>query len=168
MNLITSSSNILHQLIGLIKQLDKQEYTTPLPLLMDNSISKHLRHIVEFYDCLFKGLANDTINYDLRERNPAIENDPAFAIQFIENCIGQLSKMELSNETIELVTLLSPDGHEACTKTSIDRELAYNVEHAIHHMAIIKIAVKQCFPHVKLPKEFGVAYSTIKYQHQQA
>ncbi|HAS41763.1 MAG TPA: hypothetical protein DCS93_14890 [Microscillaceae bacterium] len=168
MNLITSSSNILHQLIGLIKQLNKQEYTTDLPLLMDNSISKHLRHIVEFYDCLFKGLANDTINYDLRERNPSIENDPEFAIQFIENCIAQLSKMELSNDPIELITLLSPDGHEACTKTSIDRELAYNVEHAIHHMAIIKIAVKQCFPHVKLPKEFGVAYSTIKYQHEQA
>lgn len=168
MNLITSSTNILHQLIGLIKQLNKEEYTTPLPLLMDNSISKHLRHIVEFYDCLFKGLSSDTINYDLRERNPDIENDPDFAIRFIENCITQLSKMKPSNDTIELVTLLSPDGHEACTKTSIDRELAYNVEHAIHHMAIIKIAVKQCFSHVKLPREFGVAYSTIKYQHEQA
>ncbi len=168
MNLITSSSNILNQLIGLIKQLNKQEYTTPLPLLMDNSISKHLRHIVEFYDCLFKGLANDTINYDLRERNPAIEDDPEYAIAFIENCLEQLSKMELSNEPIDLISLLSPDGHEACTKTSIDRELAYNVEHAIHHMAIIKIAIKQCYPHVKLPKEFGVAYSTIQYHHQQA
>lgn len=168
MNLITSSANILQQLIGLIQQLEAKEYTASLPLLMDNSISKHLRHIVEFYDCLFKGMSSDTINYDLRERNPAIENDREFATQFIQNCIDQLSRMELSNETIELVTLLSPDGHEAYTKTSIDRELAYNVEHAIHHMAIIKIAVKQCFPHVKLPKEFGVAYSTIKYHHQSA
>lgn len=168
MNLITSSTNILNQLIGLINQLSPQEYTAALPLLMDNSISKHLRHIVEFYDCLFKGVSEDSINYDLRERNPSIENDPEFAINFIQNCIDHLSKMELKNQPIELVTLLSPDGHEACTVTSIDRELSYNVEHAIHHMAIIKIAIKQCFPHVKLSKDFGVAYSTIKFRHQNA
>jgi uncharacterized damage-inducible protein DinB len=168
MNLITSSSNILNQLVGLINQLSPEEYTNPLPLLMDNSISKHLRHIVEFYDCLFKGISNESINYDLRERNPSIENDPEFAVKFINNCIKHLSSLELSNEPMQLVTLLSPDGHEASTLTSLDRELAYNVEHAIHHMAIIKIAIKQCFPHVKLSDDFGVAYSTIKYQHQSA
>ncbi|EAY28669.1 DinB family protein [Microscilla marina] len=168
MNLITSSSNILNQLVGLIKQLSPEEYTSPLPLLMDNSISKHLRHIVEFYDCLFKGIADASINYDLRERNPSIENDPEFAINFINNCIQHLSTMELSNDPINLTTLLSPEGHEACTLTSLDRELAYNVEHAIHHMAIIKIAIKQCYPHVTLSKDFGVAYSTIKFHHQTA
>ena len=48
--------------------------------------------------------------------------------------------------------------------SSVERELAYNIEHAIHHMAIIKIAVNTVFPRVQLPQNFGVAYSTVRYQ----
>jgi len=43
------------------------------------------------------------------------------------------------------------------------RELAYNIEHVIHHMAIIKIALRQHFEEVTIPENFGIAPSTAKY-----
>ena len=39
-----------------------------------------------------------------------------------------------------------------------------NVEHAIHHMALIQVAVKNAFGHIELPPHFGVAYSTVQHQ----
>jgi len=49
-------------------------------------------------------------------------------------------------------------------KTSLDRELVYNIEHAIHHMAIIRIAIENEFDSVSIDKHFGVAYSTIRFR----
>ena len=47
--------------------------------------------------------------------------------------------------------------------TNEERELVYNIEHAIHHMAIIRIGIENDFPHAHLPDKFGFAYSTIKH-----
>ena len=49
-------------------------------------------------------------------------------------------------------------------KSSFYRELSYNIEHAIHHMALLKVAVKQTLTYISLPENFGVASSTIRYR----
>ena len=48
-----------------------------------------------------------------------------------------------------------------------DDELVYNIEHAVHHMAIIRIAVQHEFPDLALDDEFGYATSTLKYLRKQ-
>ena len=45
------------------------------------------------------------------------------------------------------------------------RELIYNIEHAVHHMAIIKIGVREVAPYVTLPHDFGIAASTLRFNH---
>ena len=68
---------------------------------------------------------------------------------------------------IDMKVCYSRDGDEAVElTTSLKRELIYNIEHAVHHMAIIKIAIKESLPHIALPEDFGIAYSTIKYQKE--
>jgi hypothetical protein len=48
--------------------------------------------------------------------------------------------------------------------TTFFRELAYNIEHAVHHMAIVKIGVREVAPYITLDKDFGVAASTIRHK----
>lgn len=51
--------------------------------------------------------------------------------------------------------------------TSLERELMYNIEHTIHHLALIKVGLKLVYPDLDLPNHFGVAPSTIKFQQAQ-
>ena len=48
-------------------------------------------------------------------------------------------------------------------QTNYLRELTYNIEHAVHHMAIMKIGIREVAPYISLPADFGVADSTIRY-----
>lgn len=43
----------------------------------------------------------------------------------------------------------------------------YNIEHTIHHLALIKVGLKLVYPDLDLPNHFGVAPSTIKFQQAQ-
>jgi hypothetical protein len=47
--------------------------------------------------------------------------------------------------------------------TNFQRELVYNLEHTVHHMALLRIAVNQVSS-IPLPEDFGIAMSTIKYR----
>lgn len=163
MTLFQSSRNILGQLIDTVEQMDAVSYSSPLPILFGSSIGMHVRHIVEFYQCLLSGLDAELINYDARKRNPDLENDPSFACQFMQQCMAQLEDIVTPLTSLQLIFSTSPD-NQIQMPTSLDRELAYNIEHAIHHMTIIKMALTQCFPQIPLPRHFGVAYATQRYQ----
>lgn len=163
MTLQNSSEQILKQLVQLIDQLDEQNYSMSLRTLSGSSVGGHVRHIVEFYECLLRGIETGTVNYDKRSRNKVIETDPSFTVQILNDMIMRFNRMRF-DKSLRLVMNLSSDDTFSDIKTTFYRELAYNIEHAIHHMAIIKIAVISCFPEVKVDDNFGVAYSTINYQ----
>jgi hypothetical protein len=47
--------------------------------------------------------------------------------------------------------------------TTYYREVVYNTEHTIHHLALIKVAIIDMKLYI-VDNDFGMAYSTIKYQ----
>ena len=69
-----SNIAVLKQLKDLLNQLSDKEYAQPLPIISQNTIGKHVRHILEFYTCLFTGIENKSIDYDARKRNLELEN----------------------------------------------------------------------------------------------
>lgn len=71
--------------------------------------------------------------------------------------------MRSENKKIELEHVV--DGELNLIETNYHRELLYNLEHCIHHQALIKVAVLQC-ESVKIDDNFGVARSTIEYRNQ--
>ncbi len=152
------SIEMLQQLSAVSLQLEEDDYAKPLDLLSGNSIGKHIRHVYELYDELLIGLNSSTVNYDARKRNLQIERDPIFASNFAATLAEKL--VNLKDDGI--IQLKGSYGQTAdvTVKTSIGRELAYNIEHSIHHMAIIQICLKHHFSYVKLDENFGVAFST--------
>ncbi len=154
--------DVLTQLKQLFNKFSGTEYNSELEVLSGATIGKHSRHIIEFFQCLIRQAATGTVNYDLRLRDPELENNPGIAIQEIDKIILSLQQMKGVNSSLQLETgdELNQTLH---MKSSLDREIWYNVEHAIHHMAIIKMALNHHYKHIDTGTEFGIAISTLKY-----
>ena len=152
--------DILMQLEQVILQLNNDEYQRSIHLLSGNSIGKHVRHILEFYQELINGYEINRIDYDKRERALNIESDVHETVKLIRDISGMLSI--LKDKPLLLITGYEDESQE--NNTSFLREITYNIEHSIHHMAILRIAFQAEEMKVILSPEFGVAHSTIKYQ----
>ncbi|TRX01129.1 DinB family protein [Flavobacterium gawalongense] len=158
--LIPSINNSLNELINLLNQLSETEYSNSCAELSNASIGEHTRHIIEMFQCLENQYDLGIVNYDKRERNVLIQNDANFAIQHILTIQNDLEKQ---NKNIELQQII--DGEEIRIQSNYYRELLYNLEHCIHHQALIKVAILQC-ENVIVDENFGVARSTIEYRNQ--
>ncbi len=167
MELKHAVSNVLNQLSGLIKDIGEENFAKPVPALNNSTLGQHIRHTLEFFICLMDGYATGSVDYDKRRHDKNIEEDPKIAISVIEKIIYFLDRNP-NDKAFKLAACYSTENDisEEVT-TTYYRELVYNIEHAIHHMAILKIGVKELCPEVTLPEGFGVAVSTIKYQKQQ-
>lgn len=166
MNLNEACKGILMQLGAVIRELNEEDFYKPISSLNNSTIGQHIRHTLEFFTCLIENFDKGIINYDNRDHDKVIESDPTVALGVINNIINFL-EIPVNNKELILEanynldnTIITP------IKTNLSRELAYNIEHAIHHMAIIKIGIKEIAPYIELPSHFGVAVSTIKYQEQ--
>ena len=164
MHLVQTSHSILQQLKDLVTQLNPAEYSAELELLSGNSIGKHLRHVVEFFDLLLNNSDGEVFSYDGRKHDKIIETEVEAAIELINKLEIKLNQIKEDKALILRASYSKFSNAPVELKTSLNRELAYNIEHAVHHMAIIKIAVITVFPNIKLDEGFGVAYSTIRYQ----
>lgn len=158
--LIPSVNSSLNELIGLLHQLSNTEYSKPCPALSQASIGEHTRHVVEMFQCLEKCYDCGVVNYDKRERNVAIQTNTRFAVQAILFIQGNLNKADKAVELRQFI-----DGEEIRIDSSYNRELRYNLEHCIHHQALIKVAILQS-DNIKINADFGVSRSTIQYRNQ--
>ncbi len=154
-------SNLLEQLQYVIDELSPLQYTQPVKLLSQSSIGQHTRHILEFFIELNKGYETGIVDYDKRVRNKAIEADKDFAITTI-------LQVEANVQKPDKVLILQAgygegEAHSAQVFSNYYRELVYNLEHTVHHMALIRIGVN-AISNVVIPDEFGVAASTLKYR----
>lgn len=153
-----SCSGQLEELKELLLQLQASDYRSISPVFRKSSIGQHVRHILELFDCLVCQSESGVINYDLRERNLQLESDPAAALAKITELQSRIS---ISDR--ELILFPDQNPNTEGIKTTYNRELLYNLEHCVHHQALIRLA---CFnlSYVSLPESFGVANSTIRYQ----
>ncbi|AFM04976.1 DinB family protein [Bernardetia litoralis DSM 6794] len=158
-----SNIAVLKQLNDLLNQLSDTEYAAPLSLISQNTIGKHVRHILEFYTCLLTGIENKSVDYDARKRNLDLENYTQKALE-TSNIIAQ--ELLTLNKEIELELLATLPHARTKLSSTAERELLYVLEHTIHHFAIIKIAVKNEFPHIRMTDGFGVAYATLQHQEE--
>lgn len=158
--LIPSLHKALNELACLLDQLSNDDFTSPCKGLSNSTIGEHTRHIIEMFQCLENQYESGVINYDKRKRDYRIQSNTDFALQ----CIAE-TKNQLDKEDKKLVLQQIVDGEELRIDSNYFRELLYNLEHCIHHQALIKVAVLQ-LEHLQIDDDFGVARSTIEYRKQ--
>ncbi len=165
MSQLTDACNaILDQLANAVQQLAEREFTHPSETLGGSSIGQHLRHTLEFFICLEQGYDMGLINYDKRAHDKLIETDKQTALRVIDR-IRQFIMDQIHDKPLLLeVGYDLNSGENVTVKTNYFRELTYNIEHAVHHMAIMKIGIREVAKHVLIPPDFGVAASTLRYR----
>ena len=166
MQLSDACSSILDQLSGIIHQLKENDFARPSSALNRSTIGQHARHTLEFFFCLEQGFHKGIVNYDKREHDKLIETDKFIALSAIE----RIREFILSHHTDQPLKLeVGYERHSETwmtIETNYYRELTYNIEHAVHHMAIMKIGLREVAPYVNVPPDFGIAVSTLRYQEE--
>jgi hypothetical protein len=154
-----------NQLSSLLQRLDTQFYTKPLVVFNGSTVGQHFRHILDFYTCLAEGLNEDLIDYSKRERNIKIEKDKLFAQASIEKILEQVCSFDESkNIQVKADFSTHTADDRPLVTSSIGRELMFAYDHAVHHLAIIKIGIQAALPDFEIEEELGVAPATVKYR----
>ncbi len=149
--------SILLQLIVVLQKLNDVEYTIPSQVLNNSSVGAHTRHIIEHFQSLLNGYDTGKVNYDIRKRDKKIESNRLLAVSLLKLISKEMNKPN------KLLALQNGSGNNLEIGTNFFREALYNVEHTIHHMALIRIGLNEV-SNITLPEKFGVAPSTIQYK----
>jgi hypothetical protein len=163
MQLQQAVNNVFVQLSATLDQLTQEQYVQPCKTLFNATIGQHVRHIIELFQCLENGYTEGKVNYEQRKRDLRIETDKAFATGLLPQVYQRL---HVENKSLELEACYDEHDTSPITiSTNFYREVAYNLEHTIHHMALIRVGITEVSD-IEIPEEFGVASSTIKYRQQ--
>jgi len=164
MQIVSACTAILHQLSGVVEQLDERDFSKPSVALGNATIGQHLRHTLEFFLCLEQGFGQGIINYDKRAHDEILETDKIIALEVLSR-IETFVKAPHNNQHLKLEVAYNRDSDAfVTTETNYLRELIYNIEHAVHHMAIMKIGIREVAPYVVIPPDFGIAVSSLRYR----
>jgi hypothetical protein len=161
MTIQKSVNSILEQLEKSIMALSDDQYTKKIDTLSGASIGEHVRHVIELFVCLQEGYANGLVNYENRKRDTAIQTSRGVAVGLMRSINRSLFS---DNKDMVLKAGYNENNNELFTlSTNYYREIAFNIEHAIHHMALIRIGITEVSD-VQVPDGYGVASSTLKFR----
>lgn len=151
---------VVQQINHVLEQLEPHEYRRQLPEYEGSTLGQHFRHILEFFQCLEQGIQSGIVDYAARERNLLYEDNPGLTA----SAFGSFAETLPSLDTFEIVNVRAEFGGQERPSyaSTVGRELMFVYDHAIHHLAIIKIGLLCHFPHVQADKDLGVSPSTIK------
>jgi hypothetical protein len=152
----------LQSLKQLINELTDEQYTLENELLGKVSIGSHSRHIIELMQCVLNGYNKGEVDYENRKRDLSLQTNRSKAIASIDNLEKQ---MFLPDKELELLLMEENEQNRILEpiKTTYLRELIYNLEHTIHHLALINVALRSMKLSI-VSENFGMAYSTIAYK----
>ena len=161
MHLQQSIQNVFVQLTATLGLLSDEQYVYAGKTLSNTTIGQHVRHIIEMFICLEDGYASGIINYENRKRDIKTETEKDFAIALLKKIYEGLGR---KNKSLIMEAAYDENSNELLQfDTNYYREIAYNLEHTIHHMALIKVGIREVSD-MEIPEGFGVASSTIKFR----
>lgn len=129
--------NTLHKSKNLLNELNNASYCSKEVGPYYSSVGSHIRHVLDFYNCIFKGLDDKHIDLTSRERNQQIESDCNCAISEIDTISEKLKGLS----SVDLSMLINVEDNlgngNITLKYTLGGLLAQANGHTIHHYAII-------------------------------
>ncbi|MCH8551103.1 MAG: hypothetical protein LAT62_04140 [Natronospirillum sp.] len=170
-DLVAENKSLLVQLAGLLDRIPRTHYA----LAADGrqSIGRHLRHITDHYAAFLAAVeapADFSLDYETRQRDPALETEPDKALQVIDALVDELDQLpeKCLQHPLRMCYPMAADPGSGEPATSIVevptcalRELVFLSSHTVHHMALIKPLAGKL--KVRLPDSFGVHPSTLRH-----
>ncbi len=160
MNLVQGTLAVLNDAKHFLEQINTEQYNQSISLMSDSTIGQHTRHFIEFYQCLITQANTRKINYCLRKRDITIEQSPEAALAAINIILRDFNALDFERS----VLLSSSKEGIYEIRSTVSRELYYNLEHCIHHLALIRVAINIIAPNIRLPEHFGIAPSTLQHR----
>jgi uncharacterized damage-inducible protein DinB len=149
----------LRSLRNVIERLDEASFRAA-PSRMSGSIGGHVRHCLDHTDALLGAIDRREMTYDCRRRGTAIETDRLTAMIEIDRLCVELDDVleRVLAEPIGLRSLTERGGLPVRVASTVGREVAFVIQHTVHHCAILAILLEQIG--VSVPQGFGYAPST--------
>jgi hypothetical protein len=163
-------AGLIEDCIEVLERFGEVDYRSPSEVLGGSSVGMHYRHVLEFFGCLLRPESAQgsefSICYDRRKRDLRIESELQYALTISRGLVTELLS-GMAERPLEL--LIETDSEDPIRiSTSLERELAYNLEHLVHHMALIRIGIKALQPEFSISQQFGLADSTRRHRNLSA
>ena len=128
-------------------------------------VGEHMRHVLEYIAIAIQGNETGVVNYDLRERDHKIQTDLEYAKQTVLELKQKaffITHADLS-KPIDHFEAVDPDiEDEEPSPSSLKRELSHVIQHAEHHLYIMRV---QCDTlGIRMPSDLGVAAATLQHE----
>ncbi len=130
------------------------------PSAVSGSVGAHVRHCLDHVRALTSTRGSDELTYDSRLRGTAVETDPVAAVHEIDRLCIELEALPAAwlDDSLRLRSLMHADGGYVYVGTTAAREVAFVIQHTIHHAAVIAILLERLG--IAVPPEFGYAPAT--------
>jgi hypothetical protein len=168
--LLASNAELLEQAAAVLFEISDEDYCRAAEVFGGQRIGGHVRHVVEFYECLFAGLDAGAVDYDARRRDPEVEKDRRTGRARLLALAHRLKNDEgLCHDTMLWIAMEgSPanSGAESLVLSSTGRELEAVRSHTVHHFALISVLLR--YYGLRVPSDFGVSQATLLYRAESA
>lgn len=106
----------------------------------ESSIGSHVRHFLNRFQCFLYGVARGRVDYDARNRDTRLAENPGAAQLEIDSLLCRLQSWELTNKFDQPLIVVESVDHRSpavVLNSTVERELMSLVSHSVHHLAII-------------------------------
>ena len=159
--LITANTETLEQVLSLINAAQGAAYND-VAEGMTSSLGCHVRHVLDHYTALQVGVKSGLVDYDKRSRDSEVETNAELAIEKVNELIAWLSKNIATDVKLKMKSEISATCLETITMdSSLQRELIYLLNHTVHHMAQVSLALR--IMGITINDQIGIAPATLTH-----
>lgn len=147
--------------VNLLNSIDDAEYSNNSTPPYYSSIGIHMRHILDVFDCIFRGLDSGIIDLSDRQRNEMAEIHVEHGISYFNDIIAKVKGFD-QKDLNQVVQVRDDLGLGMVTANyTLAATLIQAHSHAIHHFASIGYIIAQLG--IELPDaDFGYNPTTPK------